>query len=65
MLIGAGTGSAARGAAMGAGTGLTAGAVPGTVDVRQAGRERQQRYDHASTACMSASAHQVPGIPVR
>jgi uncharacterized membrane protein len=53
------------GAAMGVETGLAAGAVLGTVDARQAGRERQQRYDHASTAWMSAGAHQEPGTPVR
>jgi hypothetical protein len=36
-----------------------------TVGARQAGRERQQWYDHTYTACMSASVHQVPGTPVR
>jgi hypothetical protein len=56
---------AVSGVLIGAGTGLAAGAVPGTVDARQAGRARQQRDDHASTAWMSASAHQGPGTPVR
>jgi hypothetical protein len=64
-LIGAGTGSAARGVAMGAGTSLAAGAALGTVGARQAGWERQQRDDDASTAWMSASAPQVSGAPVQ
>jgi hypothetical protein len=51
---------AVSGALIGAGTGSAArGAVMG------AGRERPQRDDHASTACMYASVHQVPGTPVR
>jgi hypothetical protein len=65
VLIGAGTGGAACGAALRAGTGLTTGVVLGTVDARQTGRERPQRDDHASTAWMSASAHQGPRTPTR
>jgi uncharacterized oligopeptide transporter (OPT) family protein len=64
-LIGAGPGGVACGAAMRVGTGLAMGVVLGTVDARQTGRERQQRDDHASTAWMSASAHQGPGTPAR
>jgi hypothetical protein len=65
VLIRAGTGGVACGAAMGAGTALAMGVVLGTVDARQAGRERPQRDDDASAAWMSASAHQGPGPPVR
>jgi hypothetical protein len=65
VMIGAGTGGAACGAAMRVGTGLATGVVLRTVGACQTGRERPQRDDHASTAWMSASAHQGPGTPAR